>query len=96
MFSGNKLLNSFELACGYQPSVVGLPRTVVIQDLLDARKEQVAIRKLQRLLYSRTYLEQKPHLFNPDDHVWVFFKTSEQNEAVEWLPATVLLRIRTI
>ena len=29
LFSGNKLLSSFELVRGYRPSVVGLPRTIV-------------------------------------------------------------------
>lgn len=52
MFSGNKLLSSFELVRGYQPSVLSLPRSIVNQEILDAHKEQVATRKLQRLLHS--------------------------------------------
>ena len=90
LFSGNKLLSSFELARGYRPSVVGLPQTVVTQELLDAHKEQTAIRKLQKLLHSRSHQGHQPSLFSPGDQVWVFYNTSKQNEAVEWVKATVI------
>ena len=90
MFSGNQTLSSFELVRGYRPSVVGLPRNIVTQELLDAHKEQVATRKLQRLLNSRNYNSHRPDLFNAGDRVWVFYRTSKQNEAVEWIAATVI------
>ena len=90
MFSGSKLLSSFELVRGYRPSVVGLPQTIVTQELLDAHKQQVATRRLQRLLHSRAHHSHQPDLFNPGDSVWVFYKTSKQNEAVEWIAATVI------
>lgn len=51
LFSGSKLLSSFEIIRGYSPSVVGLPKSFVTQELLDAHKEQAAIRSLQRLLH---------------------------------------------
>lgn len=90
MFSGNKILSSFQLVRGYKPSVIGLPRSLVTEELLDAHKEQVATRKLQRLLHSRAHRHHQPDLFSPGDNVWVFYKTSKQNETVEWIAATVV------
>ena len=90
MFSGSHILSSFELVRGYRPSVVGLPCNSVTQELLDAHKEQVATRKLQRLLKSRNHHCHQPDLFIAGDRVWVFYKTSKQNEAVEWIAATVV------
>lgn len=78
MFSGNKMLSSFELVRGYQPSVVGLLRTFVIQELLDVHKQKVATRKLQELLHSGTHQNHQPELFNPGGSVWVFYKTSKK------------------
>ena len=90
MFSGNKLLSSFELVRGYRPSILGLPRTIVTEEILEAHKQQVATRKLQRLLNSKAHQSPQPQLFSPGDSVWVFYKTSKQNEDVEWISATVI------
>ena len=90
LFSGSRLLSSFELVRGYLPSVVGLPSSLVTQELLDAHKEQTAIRKMQRLLHSRAHHSHQPELFNSGDNVWVFYNSSKQNEAAEWIKATVI------
>lgn len=90
LFSGNRVLSSFELVRGYRPSIVGLPSNLVTQELLDARKEQTPTRKSQRLLQSRAHHSHHPDLFNSGDSVWVFNKTSKQNEAAEWIKATVI------
>ena len=54
LFSGSKLLSSFELARGYLPSVLGLPQVMITTEILQAYKEQIATRALQRLLSSHT------------------------------------------
>lgn len=90
LFSGNRLLSSFELARGYRPSILGIPSTVVTADLLQAHKEQVAVRTLQRLLHSRAPNVIRPDLFNVGDDVWIYYRTSKQNEKDEWIRATVV------
>lgn len=90
MFSGSRLMSSFELARGYSPSILGLPRTDVSQELLDAHKEQVATRALQRLLRSRSHESPIPDMFRPNDLVWVFYKTTKKNEKVGWVKAKVV------
>lgn len=90
MFSGSRLMSSFELVRGYSPSILGLPRTDVTQDLLNAHKEQVATRALQRLLHSRLPDSPTPEMFAPGDNVWVFYNTSKQNVKPEWVRAKVI------
>lgn len=83
-------MSSFALARGYSPSILGLPKTDVTQELLDAHKQQVATRALQRVLRSRAYNSPPPEMFNANDDVWVFYRTSKQNENVEWVQAKVV------
>lgn len=90
MFSGNRILSSFELVRGYSLAVIGIPKTMVSEAILVAHKEQVATRTLQRLLHSRAPDTVKKDLFNPGDPVWVFYNTSKQNERVEWIRAKVV------
>lgn len=88
MFSGNKTLSSFELVRGYRPSVLGLPSSRVTQDILQAHKEQAALRSLQRLLHSRAPSILRKDVLKQSDPVWVFYKSSKQNEKVGWVSAT--------
>ena len=90
MFSGSQLLSSFELARGYQPSLLGVPPTYVTQELLDAHTQQVATRALQRVLRSRTPNTPTPGMFNPGDTVWIWYSTSKQNEDDRWIRASVV------
>ena len=90
LFSGSKILSSFELVRGYCPSVVRLPRTIVTDDILQAHREQTAVRIFQRLLHSRIHDVNRSDHFKPGQPVWVFYKTSKQNEPVEWLKTNVV------
>lgn len=83
MFSDNRILSSFELVRGYSPSIMGIPHTIVTQELLNAHKEQVATRTLQRLMSSRALDALRKAMFNPGDDVWIFHRTTKQNEKVE-------------
>lgn len=53
LFSGWRLFSSFELVRVYQPSILGIPATILSSQLLDAHKAQTATRALQRVLRSR-------------------------------------------
>lgn len=90
LFSGSRLLSSFQLVRGYSPATLGLPNTQVTEELLDAHKEQVSTRALQRLLHSRKPNSPAPDLFKPGDDVWIFCLSTEQNEKVEWIKAKVV------
>lgn len=81
-FCGSHLLSSFQLAKGYAPSLLGLPARIIDNELLQAHKEQQAVRALQRVARTRSANE-NPH-YNPGDHVYFFYRSSKQNEQDEW------------
>ena len=90
LFSGNRLLSSFELARGFSPSIIGIPPSVVPQELLEAHREQVAIRALQRIAHSRAPAMPHSEIFSPGTPVWVFYRTTKQNEKDGWVEATIV------
>lgn len=47
---GSKLMNSFQMAQGYSPSVFGIPIENVSQDLLDAQMDREEIRAIEIML----------------------------------------------
>lgn len=79
-FSGSRILSSFELVRGYSPSIASIPDKIISQDLLDAHREQVAIRALQRLLKSRAHNLPSVTMLQPNTPIWVYYRTSKQNE----------------
>jgi len=90
VFAGSKLLSAFQLARGYSPSILGIPRSIVSQELLDAYREQVSIRAIQRMLKARNPETAPVRELKPGTKVWVYFNTSKQNEPTRWVSATVV------
>lgn len=90
MFHGNSNLSAFQLARGYAPSILGIPSSVVTIDILNAHVAVVATRALHRVMKSRDNNVQAKEAFKKGDQVWVFFKTSKQNERVRWISAQVV------
>ena len=90
LFSGSRLLSSFELVRGYSPSVLGLPKTEVSEQLFQAHIEQTSTRALQRLIKSRVHETPPPHIFKPGAPVWICYNSSKQNEKSEWVLAKVV------
>lgn len=101
VFSGSKLLSSFELAIGYAPAILSLPQSVVSSELLEAYRDQCATRALQRLLSSRVSSTVPPSALREGRKILNFYKSSKQNEAIEWKQGEVVsahdnfVRIRT-
>lgn len=62
---------------------------MVKPELLEAHKEQVAIRALEKLLKSRKPNTVPKHLLSPGTSIWAFHKTSKQNEKPQWVRAKV-------
>lgn len=90
LFHGSSILSAFQMARGYTPSVLGIPSTVVSQDLLDAHIETTAIRAIQRTKRAKDNGVEPKSTFNRGDRVWVFYKSSQQNIPVGWIEARVV------
>lgn len=52
VFSGSSIMNSFGLARGYEPALLGASQSMVSPEILDAYEYNMASRTLQRLLKS--------------------------------------------
>lgn len=90
LFSGSRLLSSFELVRGYSPSVLGLPKTEVSDQLFQVHTEQTSTRALQRLVKSRAHETPPLHIFKPGSPVWIYYNSSQQNEKSECVLAKVV------
>jgi hypothetical protein len=55
IYVGTGTLSSFQVFRGYHPSLLGMPPTVVTQDMLAARAQLVAVCALSRLLRSKRF-----------------------------------------
>lgn len=80
LIHGSKIINAFQMARGYAPSILGIPRQVVSQDMLDAHIDLEAIRAIEWIMRSKM-----PNTVNPDQllsvtQVFVYYKSSKQNE----------------
>lgn len=89
-FSGSRLLSSFQLARGYQPSILGIPQTVVPQDLLEAHIEQTSTRALQRAMKTNANNAAQQSTYQAGDQIWVWYESTKGNEHNEWILATVI------
>lgn len=89
-FSGSAILSSFQLVRGYQPSILGLPPSVVPQDLLDSHIEQTATRALQRAMRARKSSEDRKAGYRENDLVWVWYASTKMNEQDQWIQALVV------
>lgn len=89
LFHGSSTLSAFQLARGYTPSIVGIPSTKVPEEMIQAHVENMANRAIQTILRSRLHETTRPSQLPAGTPVWVYFKTSKQNEPVRWIKATV-------
>lgn len=90
LFHGSSTLSAFELARGYSPSIVGIPSTVVPREMVEAHVENTANRAIHKILRSRGPSNIKESHLGQGTPVWVFYKSSKQNEPIRWLSATVV------
>lgn len=90
IFHGSKLLRSFQMAMGYTPSILGLPRTQVSQELLSAHVKLTATRALNKLLRSKLSKTVSRSLLKPGTKVYMFHRSSRHDEPVRWEDASVI------
>lgn len=88
-FSGSSILSAFELARGYAPSLSGSGSRMVSDDMLQAHKQQAAIRALHRLLRSRTPKVIYQTAIKTGDTVLYFYNSTNNIEPKEWRQGTV-------
>lgn len=90
LFHGSSTLSAFQLARGYSPSVIGIPSSVVPEYMLEAHIENVANRAVNTILRSRNHVTLRASQLPSGTDVWVFYKSSKQNEPVKWIKASVI------
>lgn len=89
MLNGSSVLSAFQMLLGYSLSIEGLPPTIVPKEIFDAHIQLTTDRALLKATkaYASQLLTQKR--LPPGTPVWVFYKTSKQNERTSWISATV-------
>lgn len=90
LFHGSKLLSAFQLAKGYVPSILGMPRQQVPSELFDTHVQMTAARAIQRALHGRIPNTVKRSSLTLGTKIWIFHKGSRHTDPVEWLKGTVV------
>jgi hypothetical protein len=85
IYVGTGTLSSFQVFRGYQPSLLGMPPTVVTQDMLAAHQQLMAVRALSRLLRSKKFDPYSRQLrVNQEVYVHAQNKPGSAKYAVGW------------
>lgn len=74
---GSRTLSSFEMAKGYTPSIVGIPKSPLCNSLITDHQEQQAKRKLRKNKNMRDQKVLKKLDFSPNQVVYYFKKFSK-------------------
>lgn len=89
VFSGSSILSAFELARGYQPSILGTGSKAAGKDIIRAHLRQAAVRALHRLLRSRHPKISDKTAIKAGEDILYFYNSSKQNESKEWRTGVV-------
>lgn len=87
--SGNSILSSFELVHGYQPAILGMPRSIYLPSILEAYKKLTFTRALKTNLRSRNVNSPIPTMFKQNGPIWVWYASTKSNERNECVRAQV-------
>lgn len=90
LFHESHALSSFRLARGYSPSLFRIPLSIVPGEILEAHIENTANIAIQKILRSRAHENVRANHLHPGTPVWVFYKSSKQNESATWISALVV------
>lgn len=88
LIKGSNVLSSFQLAKGYSPSILGMSRNFVPQELLDAHIEITAARTIQKILKTKTPRVERRSALTLGKEVRVYLRTKKP-EPVSWIKAKV-------
>lgn len=90
MFHGSSLVSSFQLARGYSPSLLCIPAKIVPVMLIEAYKQTSAARALNKVLRAHNFSTLSENSIDANTDVWIFYKSSKQNEKNEWVKGKVI------
>lgn len=87
---GSKLMSAFQMERGYKPSVLGIPRSIISEDILNIHVEHSSIREIERIMRFKSSETIDPNKMNMVNRILVYHKRSKQNEPNEWISAYVV------
>lgn len=90
LIHGSKLINSFHMARGYAPSILGIPKKIVTEDLLNAHIDREATRAMERIMRSKSPNTIDPGQLPEGTKVLLYYHSSKKNEPNEWITSTVI------
>lgn len=90
LLRGSKVMSAFQLARGFTPSILGIPRQIVSQELLDVHVERESLRALEKIMRSKTPGVLDKDQLAPGTDVFVYHKSSKHTEPNQWVRATVI------
>lgn len=90
MMRGSKIMSAFQMARGYMPSILGIPRSIVSEEILEAHIERESVRALERIMRSKSPDVIDPAQITPGTRVMVFHNSTKHTEPNEWVPAVVV------
>lgn len=82
----------FQLARGYAPSILCIPRVIFTEDLLQAHISMQATRAIERIMRSRTKKQKEnidTDMIRKCTDILVYYKSSKMNEVNECIRAKV-------
>lgn len=84
---GNRTM-SFQLEPGYDPSIMGIPRVIVTEDIVQAHVSMEATRAPEKTMRSRKNKNAICMLIKGSD-ILFYYKSPKMNEGIEWIKAIV-------
>lgn len=72
-------MSAFQLPRAFTPSILGIPRSIVSEELLKAHVEMEATRAIEKFMRSRIPNVPDSRLLRPGTEVFIFYDTSIQN-----------------
>lgn len=90
LIRGSRIMNAFQLARGYAPSILGIPKRIMSEDLLHAHVERESTRALERIMRAKDARTLDQAQLPTGTDVFVYHHSSKHCEPNEWVPATVV------
>lgn len=96
IFMGVKTPSAFQLSGRYALSLLGIPRKMITQDLLDVYSEREKNRAMERIMRANAPRIVDHGKHRKDDEMLVYYTSSNLNEPNQWLEPTVELAEQTM
>ena len=89
VFAGyDQLASAFELARGYTPSLMGTKMMRVPSEIIEAHKDLIAKRALNRILLTKAVMPVAPNILTPGTQIYGYVKL--QKGQAKWCPFSVI------